>query len=211
MEGGSMEISASLNPAAVAGNIREYVMWLNKFVGTHNLSVHVDVMRRPFVDNDSLTLSEFTWIMGNCKLPMDVHLMIESKDVTQFIVAGKSARSITTHIEIGNVGTKGLAIDLPTIMSPKRLDELRSANVVTIMSVKAGASGQTPNMKKAIDRVKKIKTSTNRIIIDGGVNPDSIQSLKRVGVQTAVVGAALYNAPNREEILKKLLALASKV
>jgi len=97
----------------------------------------------------------------------------------------------------------GIAIDLDTDID--EIDErlLFMCDVITMMSVKAGASGQTFN-KDVLAKVKKIKRlyPNVRIILDGGINLENIEQIKKAGVDTAVSASAVYNAEFRIAAIK---------
>lgn len=191
-----------------------YLDWVNTLCGA---SVHVDVMRPDFVETNYISMEEYVFIMDKCKLPMDVHLM--TKDFDEFIEkANKNVRSITIHVEAGTASViertlkkikkagfrAGLAIDAPSKITDNRMDLLALADVLTIMSIKAGASGREADIYLALERVKKFKPMEKPIIIDGGVNTENISQYKAAKVNTVVVGSALFNSINRLQYFDEL-------
>jgi pentose-5-phosphate-3-epimerase len=45
-----------------------------------------------------------------------------------------------------------------------------------------------------------------RVSVDGGVNLNTVESIKRVGVQQLAAGSAIFKAENKEEAIRLLAA-----
>jgi len=211
-----MEISISLDPA-VGMNLAEYINEVNLLEG---VSIHCDVMRTSFVGRDAITLDEYHYIMRKSIHPVDVHLMLGNiSDIVQ--ASSRSLpRSICFHVEAvpsadmmirllnsikRELGIQaGLAIDLNT---PVDIDPnlLCACDVITIMSVKAGRSGQVfdPRALEKVIEVKQIAPNA-RIIMDGGINAKNIAMVKDAGVDTAVAGSYVYAADDRSAAVEQL-------
>jgi len=210
-----MEISISLDPAIDKNCLEEYLVELDKLDG---ISIHCDVMRDDFVGRNAVTTEQFEKIMLCTRHPVDVHIMAHSESVKEIseIIHRIGPRSVCRHVEISNVllerlCTKadqpqlGIAIDWGTQLETIDQDILENAILVTIMSVKAGYSGQSFNLsalEKAM-HIRKINPQA-RIIMDGGINPDNFAMVRAAGVDTAVVGSYLFNAPDRKCALEKI-------
>ncbi len=105
-------------------------------------------------------------------------------------------------------GEVGLAIDADTTVDEIEID-LNSADCFTLMSVKAGFSGQAflPNV---LDKIKAIKQKTTKPIeIDGGVNEKTIKQLKNLNVERYIVNSALFNTNDIASQYQKFLELVS--
>ena len=184
-----MEISVSINPAVMDGKLAQYIDWLNSMGKKYKgFSVHVDVMREDFVGTNYISKEEYLYIMQNCLLPMDVHLMTHD---TEFFIKNKSKRVWTVITPEGMINLDE--------------QELKNTDPILVMSVQAGASGRPSDIPAALEKVKLLPGK--KIILDGGINLDNIKQVKDAGVDVAVVGAALYNAPDREKMLAKLLSV----
>jgi len=220
-----MEISVSLDPSS-GKDFKEYVNYLN---GINGISIHCDVMDGIFVPRVAIPMEEYTHLMKNTVHDVDVHLMIDKPNgnLEQFlakVVLGK-IRSVCFHIEATDVDgalkllqkiklsatEAGIAIDQDT--NPDQIDEriYTLCDVVTIMSIKCGASGR-PFNPEALDKVRYIRAKypNIRIIIDGGINESNAQQVKEAGVQTAVMGSAIYNAEDREKKILQISSLTSQ-
>lgn len=221
-----MEISVSLDPS-VNKDLENYVNHMNGVLLSINegrLSYHVDVMDGKLVERAAVTLPEYNFITSTARVPMDVHLMInkpheriEDYSSAPHLKYDKGVRSITFHVEalpkveakkllvkIQKSGFKGgVAIDLDTQVTASGIQELiEKSDVVVIMSVKAGKSGQVFNIGglRKVQQVKKLNPGI-RVILDGGVNGDNIEMIKKAGVDTVVVGNYVYSAADKKAAL----------
>jgi len=225
-----MEISISLDPS-VNKNLEEYLPYMNGVLLSINegrLSYHVDVMDGKLVERAAINPTEYEFITKTAMLPTDVHLMINKPQdrIEEFLSAphakfNKGVRSITFHVEalpkfeamkllkrIKNAGFKcGVAIDLDTYVEQDGTSDLiAKSDVVLLMSVKAGKSGQMFSMgglKKAA-HIRRINPAV-RIVLDGGINRDNIAMIKKAGVDTVAIGNYIYSAEDRKAAVMNLV------
>ena len=181
--------------------------------------IHCDVMDGKFVDNSCLPFEIVRDIRNNVNVLLDVHLMVSKpfKFVKKFVSIKPSI--ITIHYESAKLSTIkkifkylmskdilcGISIKPNTpIDSIKPL--LDCIDLILLMSVEPGKSGQT-FIETSFDRIAQVKEiiQDKDIIleIDGGVNSDNIQKIKKLGVDFAVVGSAIYKETNKKEFLIK--------
>jgi len=198
----TIEISASLDPA-VGKNLEGYLQELNNL---EYISIHCDIMRSDFVTRNSVNAEQYLYILKNSKHPVDVHIMANSIELElRKALKNHPPRSLSVHIEsqLTKEYNSGLVIDLDTENLDGEL--IKSAKVITVMSVKAGASGQKFN-SSALEKIKIIKNLNKfaRIILDGGINSENIAQVKNAGVDTAVVGSYLYNTHDKKATLELL-------
>lgn len=178
--------------------------------------VHMDVMDGIFVPNISFGAPIIKSLKPLTKLPFDVHLMIKNplKFISQFVDAG--ADIITFHLEsdsdafetikkIKSYGKKaGISIRPSTDISELKL-YLNYVDLVLIMTVEPGFGGQKfmpEQMKKAL----YIKQNAPNLIIevDGGINLETMEYVKKYPVDVAVSGTCIFNSENLKETIKKL-------
>lgn len=225
-----MEISLSLDPS-IGINLEEYLTHMNGVLLSINegrLSFHCDVMDGNLVERKAVDMEEYTFITNTAMLPVDVHLMVNKPQerIGDYLTAphftfNKGVRSITFHVEalpkfealkllkrIKEAGFKcGVAIDLDTYIDGAGTKQLiQKSDVVLLMSVKAGKSGQTfsvGGMRKA-GAVRKINPAV-RIILDGGVNGDNITMAKKAGIDTVVVGSYIYKSDEKQTTVRDLI------
>lgn len=178
--------------------------------------VHMDVMDGIFVPNISFGAPIIKSLRPLTKLPFDVHLMIKNplKFIPQFVDAG--ADIITFHLEsdsdafetikkIKSYGKKaGISIRPSTDISELKL-YLNYVDLVLIMTVEPGFGGQKfmpEQMKKAL----YIRQNAPNLIIevDGGINLETMEYVKKYRVDVAVSGTCIFNSENLKETIKKL-------
>jgi ribulose-phosphate 3-epimerase len=173
--------------------------------------IHVDVMDGHFVSN--LTMGPF--IVAACRsittLPLDVHLMVEDPDrlVEPFARAGASLLSV--HVEshphlhrtlhhIRQLGCRvGVVLNPGT---PALLVEpvLHLVDLVLVMSVNPGASGQTfiPEVLPKVTEIRRMLDRLNpqaMVEIDGGITPQILPAALKAGVQVIVSASAVFKNP----------------
>jgi len=198
-------VSASSMPAG--RNMSSQLDYLKK-VQTYGADMyHFDVMDGVFVKAETIDYMYLKEMKLNTVLPFDVHLMIANPEklITKYIKNG--ADILTLHVEafkdekallkaierIKKAGVlAGLCIDLDTSVEKvtKYLDVI---DLVLIMSVKAGASGQSFD-EKAIAKIKKIRKLNNDILIevDGGINDSNVKNVIKAGADIVVSGSYIY-------------------
>ena len=173
--------------------------------------IHIDVMDGHFVPNISMG----PFIVEACKrvtkLPLDVHLMIEKPERHLEAFAKAGADHLTVHMEtcphihrtlqvIKSLGCKaGVALNPGTAIAV--LDAvLTEANLVLVMSVNPGFSGQA-FIPESIARVGEVRKrldalgSSAWIEVDGGVGVEKIASLKESGATAFVAATAIFKHP----------------
>ena len=182
--------------------------------------IHMDVMDGRFVPNISFGASIIKSLRNKTSLPFDVHLMIEHpyEYVSQFVDAG--ADIITFHIEsksnilhtiqeIKNHNKKvGVAINPSTAIS-KVYDFLEYIDLVLVMTVNPGFGGQAfmPEQLTKVTHLKQEITNKNLntlIEIDGGINLETISTIKEYPVDICVSGTCILKSPNMKETIRKL-------
>jgi ribulose-phosphate 3-epimerase len=181
---------------------------------------HLDVMDGHFVPNISFGPHFVESIRPCTKAFFDAHLMIADplKYAPAFLKAGINA--ITFHVEIAaargvanlaqdlrNLGCQHVGITLnPATPVEQIFPALDHVDHVLIMSVVPGFSGQKfmPEVLPKCEAVKKRLRPSQRLEIDGGINPDTIQSARNAGVDWFVVASAIFNQPDRAAAIAEL-------
>ena len=193
------ELSISLDPSMFI-NLEQYLAEINQLDG---ILIHLDFMRKSMVGADRCTIEQGEHVLKNAKHPVDVHIMAspeESKQMSEHFQKF-SPRIICIHPE------SAIDIDAP-------IPNLSQVNVVTVMCVKAGKSGQTFN-EKVLPKIEKIRKKYPhiRIIADGGINAENIARVKTAGADTLVVGSFIYTMPSatqRAQAVAELLDIVRK-
>ena len=186
--------------------------------------IHVDVMDGHFVPN--LTVGPFIveWVRKATKLPIDAHLMIENPDnfIGGFARAGANMISVhpetTYHLDrtikyIQQAGCKAGVVLNPATPLAMIEEVVTEVDYVLLMSVNPGFGGQK-FIPSSIDKLRRLrdllrmKVSTARIEIDGGIGPDNAAEVVAAGAEILVAGSAVFGAENPAEALKQLMRVA---
>ena len=171
--------------------------------------IHVDVMDGHFVPNITVGPLVVAAIRPYTRLPLDVHLMIESpeKYIQQFAQAG--ANIITVHVEvcphlhrvvesIQELGVKaGVSLNPSTPLTA--VDEVLSAlDLVLLMSVNPGFGGQQ-FIEGTVGKIARLRSRLDELglaaelEVDGGINAEIAPRVAKAGARVLVAGAAVFN------------------
>jgi len=197
-----MQVSISIEPylAVEKEKLTQYIVDIiklkQKFLTSgKDISLHFDY----FKSNSEVfaLVQSFT-----DQIDIDLHLMHEpAPSVTGFrsvsydiydvknALALKDNEKLSYNICSTNALQRGLVLDLGYKITGYE-DLIRQASYIIVMSVKCGKSGQT-FQSSALQLVNAIRVLNKKaiIIMDGGVNENNINLLKKAGVDVAVVGS----------------------
>lgn len=190
--------------------------------------LHFDVMDGQFVPNISIGIPVLKAVRRVTKLPIDVHLMIETPGlmVDAFVDAG--ADNVTIHYEserhlhkvvhqVKSKGAKvGVALNPHTSLSV--LDEiLPDLDMVLIMSVNPGFGGQS-FIFNTLDKVKRLAANLKErnlghveIEVDGGVKFDNIKAVSDVGAHVFVSGSGIFGADDPVAMIGQMKKIVSAI
>jgi ribulose-phosphate 3-epimerase len=173
--------------------------------------IHVDVMDGHFVPNMTIGPLVVRAARKATKLPLDVHLMIDSPDrhVRAFVDAG--ADLVTVHQEvcphlhrtlqgIREAGARvGVALNpaTPVDLVGEVVDEL---DLLLIMSVNPGFGGQRfiPSALKKLQQARTLLAEAGSpadLEVDGGVDASNAAAIVAAGATVLVAGSAVYGHP----------------
>lgn len=192
------ELSASLiccNPLNLEREIQE----IEK---ANFQSIHFDVMDGIFVPRYGLYPEILSNLKNITKIPINVHLMVVNPE--QYVELFKEAHTIYVHIEgnhnihrtinlIKKAGIKaGVVLNIATPLSA--LDYILSEiDYVMLMAINPGMVGQKliPQTYEKILQLKaKLKDSSIKIMIDGGVSFESATKMINCGADILVCGTS---------------------
>lgn len=180
--------------------------------------LHIDIMDGHFVPNLSYGPDLVRNIKKICRLPLDVHLMLDepARYVSTFLESG--ADIVTVHQEVLTVsaftalaqhvhdaGRKiGIAINPPT-EGAAILPYLESADMALVMTVNPGFGGQS-FIPETIEKMKTIHTIAPQLEleVDGGIHAGTAPDTIRAGASVLVAGSSVFGA---ESIPKAIEAL----
>ena len=186
---------------------------------------HIDIMDGKFVEKDTRNLmyDYSNTIKQISTIPLDVHLMVvdPKKYIDEYIPLNPSI--ITFHYEsckndeevitlINYIKENGIkpAISIKPNTGVEKIEKfIPLVHMVLVMTVEPGKGGQklipeTLEKVKEINKIIKEKNLDTFIEVDGGVNKETINSVKEAGVNIAVAGSAIISAANFKEAIQEL-------
>lgn len=181
--------------------------------------VHLDVMDGKFVENKTFDHKLVSKLKDMTTLMLDVHLMIENPITKIENYANAGADIITVHYEacgdkleetLKLIKSKnvlaGVAIN-PRTPALKLKDILKTGlvDIVTVMGVKPGASGQTI-IPGSAEKVAEIREMDKRVYIeiDGGVTLKNVSILRKMGANIIVSAKTIFESKNTKKTIKAL-------
>ncbi len=184
--------------------------------------LHFDVMDGIFVNNITFGLPVLEKISKETELVLDVHLMIADplKYVKRFAESG--ADIISFHLEsesdtmetiraIGESGAKTALAIKPATPAEAVYEYLPYLDMVLVMTVEPGFGGQS-FIPDCADKVCLIREKINEtgfdvdLQVDGGINADTADIVKKAGANVLVSGSYLFKAENMKEAANRLRA-----
>jgi ribulose-phosphate 3-epimerase len=180
--------------------------------------IHIDVMDGHFVPNLTFGPPIIKCIRSWTDKPFDVHLMIDPAQVYLEEYAAAGADIITVHAEadkhldrslqvIKGLGKKcGVSLNPSTPESVLEyvIDQL---DMVLVMSVNPGFGGQS-FLTSQLDKISKIKAMAGDrpidLMVDGGVNSDTIKSVVDAGANAVVAGSAVFKGDDYKATINAL-------
>lgn len=182
--------------------------------------IHVDMMEKDFVDNETFTIDEITKWVKNTTKPLQVHLMVNNPSRYFPDYQKLNTEIIYIHYEqnedlnelINKLRQLKIKVGL-TINPETNVDKikpyLKLVDEILVMTVVPGQGGQsfmTSNLTK-IEELKKIRTYLNLnylINVDGGVNDVTAPLCIKAGADILVSGSFVCNAINFNEQISKI-------
>jgi ribulose-phosphate 3-epimerase len=189
--------------------------------------IHVDVMDGHFVPNLTLGPATVRAVRKATRVPLDVHLMIETPErwVTEYADAG--ADIITVHAEavvhlhraleaIHAAGKKAsVAINPATPLEHLRY-VLDMVDMVLIMSVNPGFGGQS-FIPQVLDKIATLRAEAMArgldidIEVDGGIKIENVDQVTRAGANVIVSGSGIFSEPDYQSAISRMRERADRV
>ena len=186
--------------------------------------IHCDIMDGHFVDNISFGPEIVGLVRKETRLPLDVHLMIQTPDhyAPRFVKAG--ADSITVHVEreanhdvektlraIRDAGCRpGLSLNPATPFESVE-PFLEKIDILLVMTVHPGFGGQSfrPEMMEKVKRAAEWNKSHGYNIdieVDGGINAHTARLSIQHGANVLVAGTSIFHAKDYTKAIRDLRA-----
>ncbi len=185
--------------------------------------VHLDVMDGVFVPNLSFGPPVIAALRPHTELCFDVHLMMQYPDRLIEAFAKAGADLINFHLEsdapiaetiahIHALGKKAALTIKPNTAAEEVFPYLDQLDMVLVMTVEPGFGGQS-FMVDMLPKITALRQEINRrglsamIQVDGGVNSETAPPVAKAGADIAVIGSALFNAPDPAALVASVHSL----
>jgi len=185
--------------------------------------VHLDVMDGIFVPNLSFGPPVIAALRPHTDLPFDVHLMMQKPHRLLEAFAKAGADILNIHVEseapiretlerIRELGMRPAITLKPGTPAEAIFDYLPLVEMVLVMTVEPGFGGQS-FMADMLPKITAIRQEIDRrgltvsIQVDGGINADTAARVADAGADVAVIGSALFNAPDPAALVQQVQAL----
>lgn len=182
--------------------------------------VHVDVMDGHFVPNLTFGIPVVKALHARTRLPLDLHLMVSNPDrlLDDYLAAGAARLAVhweaAPHLDrlverIRRAGVRaGVAVN-PATPVELLVDALPRLDYVLLMSVNPGFAGQA-FLPQALDKARRLRRLAEisgtplEIEMDGGIDRDNLSRVLAAGVDTCVVGSAIFAAGDPLAMMSEL-------
>ena len=182
--------------------------------------VHLDVMDGVFVPNLSFGPPVIAALRPHTDLFFDVHLMMQHprRLIPAFIKAGSDLINIhlecaddiaATLQEIRDAGKQAAITLKPVTPAEDAFPYLEMVDMVLVMTVEPGFGGQS-FMADMMPKVTALRQEITRrglnvsIQVDGGINAETAVTAAKAGADIAVIGSALFNAPDPKALVDQV-------
>ncbi len=185
--------------------------------------VHLDVMDGVFVPNLSFGPPVIAALRPHTNLPFDVHLMMQYPHRLLEAFAKAGADLLNIHLEcdspiedtlkqIRALGMRPAITLKPGTPAEAAFPYLPLVDMVLVMTVEPGFGGQSfmPDMLPKITalrgEIRRLGLAVS-IQVDGGINEKTAADTAAAGADIAVMGSALFHAPDPQALVTAVQAL----
>lgn len=183
--------------------------------------IHLDLMDGHFVPNLTFGVPVIAALRSCTQLPFDAHLMVEHPETYIDGLAKAGVQYVTVHQEacthldrvlqqIREAGMKcGVALNPATPVSTLSC-VASQLDMILIMSVNPGFGGQkfipyaVTKIRQANELLAAAGNTQAVVEVDGGVNAQTVQSVKDAGATFLVAGSAVFGAADRRAAITAL-------
>ena len=189
-----------------------------EIIKSFSRTVHIDVLDGKFSPETSF-LDPKPFKKYKDDFFMEVHLMVENptqylkpfadSGFKRFIGQIEKIQDVDEFVAEGQLlGEVGLALDIETSMESVKVS-LEDLDLIFLMSVKAGKSGQV-FLPEVLEKIKKIRENSQiQIEVDGGINEETIVKARQAGASRFVVTSSIFGSLEPMRSYEKLLSLTA--
>jgi ribulose-phosphate 3-epimerase len=182
--------------------------------------IHADVMDGHFVPNLTIGPVVIEAARAATRLPLDVHLMIESPEnsIDSYVAAG--ADRIAVHVEacrhlhgtlarVREAGARAGVVLNPATPAIAIEPVLGDVDQVLAMTVNPGFGGQK-FIESVLPKIAQIRRWIDErelavvLEVDGGIGPGTIGRAARAGADAFVAGSAIFHKPDYAATIAEL-------
>ena len=202
------DISPLIAPSILSANFARLGEQIQTAESAGANRFHIDVMDGRFVPNITIGGVVVESIRPITQLPLDVHLMIiePQQHLKLFVDAGADIISVhweaSPHLhrtlqQIRELGCQvGVALNPHT---PARVlsEVMHMLDQVIVMTVNPGFGGQA-FLPETLPKIRQIRAMIGQqpnsvdLVVDGGVNEDTIHAIHEAGANVFVAGSAVF-------------------
>ena len=189
-----------------------------EIIKSFSRTVHIDVLDGKFSPETSF-LDPEPFKKYKDDFFMEVHLMVENptqylkpfadSGFKRFIGQIEKIQDVDEFVAEGQLlGEVGLALDIETSMESVKVS-LEDLDLIFLMSVKAGKSGQV-FLPEVLEKIKKIRENSQiQIEVDGCINEETIAKARQAGASRFVVTSSIFGSLEPMRSYEKLLSLTA--
>ena len=189
--------------------------------------LHVDIMDGRFVPNITFGPGVVAAIRKATRKHLNLHLMIVEPErfiadfarsgADSIVVQAEPSSTIHLHRVLGQIRALGkqAGVALNPASPPDLIDYvLQLCDVVIVMTVNPGFGGQSflPEMLPKVQEIRRRVAERGlptRIMLDGGINAETVRPGVEAGADVVVAGSYVFDAPDYAERIAALRAAAA--
>lgn len=212
------EKMAEVVPTILTVDFSEYIEKLNALKGISD-RVQVDIIDGKFINNQTISLESLK--NEPTDLRVDLHLMVKEPEewvnraleilpdrvIGQVEMMYEPLKFVNRMVEGGI--ELGIALDLETPVESVSEEIYHMVDLVLLLSVKAGFSGQKFDQRvlEKIEKVKKIVGDLVGIGVDGGLDEKKIPLCQKAGANIFYIGNSFWETEDLGKRYNELLKL----
>ncbi len=199
--------------------VKEKIFQTRDILGA--LRVHIDVTDGKFTAhqtwNDVSDLINLRFITNNFNFNLGVHLMVNNPDeiIDSWFSAGMHA--IVAHFEtIKNIDLildkcEKNGVEFVLAVNPSTaldsIGDIKKYKNIELLAVEPGSAGQKFE-EITIEKIKQLRTKGfgGKIVIDGGINPETAKKVREAGADAIVSASYIWNNLNPKKGYEELKA-----